>query len=187
MDRAQLFIVCENACWDKWTGPPNIDALGVPLREREPEPAPPPPAPPPQTTPVVSDNAGTLSVPLKKRGGLFTVPVEINGAMTLDFGVDSGATDVSIPQDVYSTLKRLGAVSDSDTTGHQTYELADGSRTQGVTFRIRSLKIGGKVFDNVDAGVSPATGSLLLGQSFLGRFKTWSIDNAQQRLVLVSQ
>src|SRR5262249_33371674 len=32
------------------------------------------------------------SVALKKDGGIFVVPVEINGAITLNFGVDSGAS-----------------------------------------------------------------------------------------------
>jgi type I restriction enzyme R subunit len=36
-------------------------------------------------------------VPLNTNGGVFVVPVEINGAITLDFAVDSGAADVSIP------------------------------------------------------------------------------------------
>jgi predicted aspartyl protease len=37
---------------------------------------------------------------------------------------------------------------------------------------------------NVRASVADAKGDLLLGQSFLGRFKSWSIDNAKQALVL---
>jgi hypothetical protein len=42
-----------------------------------------------------------MAVPLKQDGGIFVVPVEINGAITLEFGVDSGATDVSVPLDVF--------------------------------------------------------------------------------------
>jgi predicted aspartyl protease len=36
-------------------------------------------------------------VPLKMDGGIFVVPVQINGTMTLDFVIDSGAADVSVP------------------------------------------------------------------------------------------
>jgi hypothetical protein len=32
--------------------------------------------------------------------------------------------------------------------------------------------------------IAPVAGELLLGQSFLGRFTSWSIDNAKQALVL---
>jgi predicted aspartyl protease len=34
--------------------------------------------------------------------------------------------------------------------------------------------------ENVKAGIAPVAGELLLGQSFLSRFKSWSIDNAKQ-------
>jgi len=81
-------------------------------------------------------------VSLKKVGGTFVVPVEINGAITLDFTLDSGAADVSVPADVFSTLTRTGTIRDTDIIGKQTYILADGSETKSTTFTIRSLKVG---------------------------------------------
>jgi clan AA aspartic protease (TIGR02281 family) len=121
---------------------------------------------------------------LTKVGGTYVVPVEINGAITLDFTVDSGAADVSVPLDVYSTLRRKGTIKDSDVIGEQTYKLADGSTSQSFTFVIRSLKVGDIVVENVTGGVGPIQGSLLLGQSFLERFKSWSIDNTNHVLLL---
>jgi len=53
-----------------------------------------------------------------------------------------------------------------------------------ATFRIRSLTANGVEIGNVKASVAPVAGDLLLGQSFLSRFKSWSIDNARQALVL---
>jgi hypothetical protein len=64
---------------------------------------------------------------MKTAGGIFVVPVEIDGTMTLDFAVDSGAADVSVPADVFSALTRTGTVNDSDIIGEQNYVLADGS------------------------------------------------------------
>jgi predicted aspartyl protease len=43
------------------------------------------------------------------------------------------------------------------------------------------LRVGGV---NVKGGGSLAAGSLLLGQSFLQRFKSWSMDNDKHVLVL---
>jgi clan AA aspartic protease (TIGR02281 family) len=126
-------------------------------------------------------------VVLKQDGGIFVVPVGINGTMTLDFAVDSGASDVSIPADVFSTLLRTGTVKASDIIGEQTLEMADGSQSTLPTFTIRSLKVGDKVIENVKATVAPSKGTLLLGQSFLGRFKSWSLDNANHVLVLNPQ
>ena len=50
------------------------------------------------------------SVPMRMEGGTYVVPVLINGAITLDFVVDSGAADVSIPADVVMTLMRTGTL-----------------------------------------------------------------------------
>ena len=88
-------------------------------------------------------------------GGTFVVPVFINGAITLNFVV-----------------------------WKQTYVLADGSTVPTSTFVIRSLKVGDILIENVTGSVSPAAGSLLLGQSFLQRFKSWSMDNNKHVLVL---
>jgi predicted aspartyl protease len=116
-------------------------------------------------------------------GGTYVVPVLVNGAITLDFVVDSGAADVSIPADVVMTLMRTGTLKEADFLGEKTYVLADGSKVPSQTFRIRSLKVGNKVLENVNGSIASVQGGLLLGQSFLGRFKSWSIDNAKHALV----
>jgi clan AA aspartic protease (TIGR02281 family) len=129
-------------------------------------------------------NTTRIEIPLKSLGGTFVVPVFINGAITLNFVVDSGAADVSVPADVVGTLIRAGTIGKSDFTGKQTYVLADGSTAPTNTFVIRSLKVGDILIENVKGSVSPAAGSLLLGQSFLQRFKSWSMDNNKHVLVL---
>jgi TPR repeat protein len=127
---------------------------------------------------------GRFEIRLKKVGGVYVVPVTINGMLTLDFTLDSGASDVSIPSDVVMTLMRTGTITKADFLETQTYELADGSTMPSQTFRIRSLIVGDRVLENVVGSVAPAKGSLLLGQSLLSRFKSWSIDNQRQVLVL---
>jgi clan AA aspartic protease (TIGR02281 family) len=104
--------------------------------------------------------------------------------MTLDFVFDSGATDVSVPADVVSTLMRVGAIKKADFIGKQTYVLANGSKSESVTFTIRSLRVGDMVLENVRGNVASSQGSLLLGQSFLEHFKSWSIDNTKHELFL---
>jgi len=138
---------------------------------------------PPFTEPTQNPTS-RVEVTLKKEGGTFVVPVLINGAIKLDFTVDSGAADVSVPADVFSTLRRTGTINDADIIGDQRYVLADGSKFQSFTFTIRSLKVGDIVIENVRGGVAPPQGSLLLGQSFLERFKSWSIDNLRHVLLL---
>jgi clan AA aspartic protease (TIGR02281 family) len=138
----------------------------------------------PVRDPRPQSRASISSTPMKKGRGTYVVPVTINDAITLDFTVDSGASDVTIPIDVVKTLIRTGTIRDTDVIGKKTYVLADGSKVKSLTFRIRSLKVGDRVVQNVVGSVAPASGTLLLGQSFLGRFRSWSIDNSRQALVL---
>lgn len=126
----------------------------------------------------------STSVPMQMEGGTYVVPVLINNAITLDFIVDSGAADVSIPADVVMTLMRTKTLKETDFLGEQTYVLADGSRVPSQTFVIRSLKVGNKVLENVNGSVASVHGSLLLGQTFLSRFKSWSVDNTKHSLLL---
>ena len=127
---------------------------------------------------------GSVSVPIRRQGGTFTVPAEINERVTLRFIVDSGASDVNIPSDVVAGMLASGALSRSDFLGRRDYVLADGSRISAETFRIRSLRIGGRVVEDVVATAGALSSPFLLGQSFLRKLKSWSIDNANDTLVL---
>ena len=64
------------------------------------------------------------------------------------------------------TFLRTGTLKDSDFLGTQTYVLADGSSVPSQTFRIRMLKVGDRVIENVIGSVADVRGSLPLGQSF---------------------
>src|SRR5437016_14513998 len=123
-------------------------------------------------------------VAIIENAGVFTVPVEINGAITLRFVIDSGASHVAIPSDVVTTLWRTGTITNEDFLGKATYILADGSKVPSQTFRIRSMRIGNRTVHNIVGSVAPVEGSMLLGQSFFSRFKSWSIDNERKHLVI---
>ena len=123
-------------------------------------------------------------IPIEAHDGAYVVPVLINGVLTLKFIIDSGSADVSIPMEVASTLKRLGTISGNDFIGSKIYQLADGSRVPSETYRISSLKIGDVVMQNVTVRVAAEKSSLLLGQSFLSRLKSWSMDNNRQMLII---
>ena len=47
---------------------------------------------------------------MKKERGTYVLPVLINNAITLDFVLDSGAADVTVPADVFRTLVRTGSI-----------------------------------------------------------------------------
>jgi hypothetical protein len=128
------------------------------------------------------ENGGRVK--MVESGGVYHVPVVINDALKLDFTVDSGATDVCIPADVVLTLMRTGSIKESDFIGTETYRLADGSAVSSRTFIIRSLTVGDRTVTDVRASIAEVNGDLLLGQSFLSKFKSWSQDNVSHELVL---
>lgn len=125
---------------------------------------------------LVACPARAGEVGLAKRGGVYTVPVKINGALTLDFVVDSGAAEVSVPADVVLTLVRTRTVSEADFLPGATYRLADGSHVQSPRFILRTVQVGNRTIRNVPASIGELTSQLLLGQSVLERLGHWSMD-----------
>jgi gag-polyprotein putative aspartyl protease len=117
-------------------------------------------------------------------GTLVVVPAVINEAIELRFTIDSAASDVSISSDIFLTLIRAGTITDVDMIDTQSYRLADGSERSSQRFRIRSLRIGTVEIRNVLGSVNAGEGDLLLGQSFLSKLKSWSIDNERHMLLL---
>lgn len=129
-------------------------------------------------------HAIATDVPLQSRGGVYTVPVAINGVLTLNFIIDSGASEVQIPADVVLTLVRTQTILPSDFLPGREYKLADGSVVNSPRFVIRELRIADHRFAAVAASISPIEGEPLLGQSLLERFPHWTVDNRRHVLVL---
>lgn len=150
--------------------------------------APPPvamaPAPPPVTvaaTPAPKPNF--IRVPMSGSGGVATVPVGIVGVCCFHFVVDSGAADVSVSPAIFRALWKGGHITEDDLIDVQQYQTANGV-SEGLRFRIPSLTVGGITVHNVLGSVSKDSDMLLLGQSFLRRFRFFAIDNRTGELVL---
>jgi hypothetical protein len=112
------------------------------------------------------------------------VPVLLDGKIPLLFAVDSGSSGVTIPEGLAVLMADQGLLKKADIVGVTNSTLADGSSAPIIIFHIASLQIGGVVLKNVVGGISAGPGELLLGQTFLNRFKSWSIDNSRQVLIL---
>lgn len=128
--------------------------------------------------------ASAVEIQLEKQGGVYTLPVRINGVITLNFVLDSGSSDVSIPADVVSTLLRTGTIRESDFLPGQVYSLADGTTVKSPRFMIRELQIGGVTIFNVPGSVASAISPLLLGQTLLERLDSWALDNKRHVLIV---
>ena len=135
-------------------------------------------------TAATSASEGASEVALERRGGTFLVPALLNDSVSLDFYLDSGAADVSVPAATFEALKRAGTIRPEDIIGTESYLMANGASNKATLFTIRSLKVGSVVLKNVRGSVSPFAGPPLLGMSFLGRFSSWTVDNRRSFLVL---
>jgi predicted aspartyl protease len=133
---------------------------------------------------MLAPPAFSEDIQLEQLHGLYMVPVRINDALTIPFIIDSGASEVVIPADVFSTLRRTGTVSQTDFKGTAEVILADGSTVSADRYVIHKMVVGNHVIPEVIATVSPAKGDPLLGQSFFLKLPGWSIDNSRHALVL---
>ena len=123
-------------------------------------------------------------VKLTRFGGVYAVPLQLNNHVVLYGIVDSGASDISIPADILKAMKDDKILSENDFIDEKTYVMADGSKVAAKRYRIKSVKVGDKELQDVTVSSTSKNGVILLGQSFLGRFKSWSIDNQDHALIL---
>jgi len=135
-------------------------------------------------TAALAEDRPEQIVAVEPHAGAFVVPVVLNGVLTAKFIVDSGAADVSITEDMVSALMQSGTMTGADLLGDKTYMLADGTMHQGKIYRMASVRIGGMVMQDVTVRIAAANSSLLLGQSFLRRLKSWSLDNSRGVMII---
>src|SRR5215467_3939670 len=128
--------------------------------------------------------AACETVPLERQHGTYMISVQINGALVLPFVLDTGASLVVLPADVFRTLIRTGTVTRADFVGTGTAVLADGSKRASDKYVLHEMRVGDHVVKNVIASVVSVGGDPLLGQTFLSKLPAWSIDNARQVLVI---
>lgn len=128
--------------------------------------------------------AGNGEIALDYDGREYTVPVRINGVKTVKFVVDSGASVVTLPKDLVEELTKSGVIGDGEMHGRNTYVTADGKHHHGTWLTLRQLDVGGHTVTNVIASVAPVHADPLLGQTFLAKFKSWTLDNKRHVLIL---
>ncbi len=124
------------------------------------------------------------TISLQKLGGVYHLPVELNGFLELMFILDTGAAEMSIPANVVQSLMRSGTLDERDYLDGKTFILANGRRVESPRVLLRKVKIGHRVLRNVPATVSEPHSPLLLGQSLLEKVGGYTFDSHRQLLVL---
>lgn len=103
------------------------------------------------------------TIKLKQSGGVYMLPVRINDTVTVPFVLDSGAAEVSIPDDVFSVLRRSETITESDFVGKGTYTLAGGTTVSSDRYVLHKLRVGSHTISDVVANVVSVKGDPLLG------------------------
>ncbi len=132
----------------------------------------------------LSAKANATEIQLQEQGGVYTLPARVNGVITLNFILDSGAAEVCIPSNTLPILLHAGTITRKDFLPGKNLRLADGSILRSSRFTIRMLDIGGYKIYNVPAVITPNQGFPLLGQSFLNKIESWTLDNRTHKLTL---
>src|SRR3954451_8332450 len=134
---------------------------------------------------LLAGPAVAQSIQLKKHpGGGYTIAGRGNDTVSVTFILDTGASDVLIPEEVARELERAGKLDQGDFIGTRTYVLANGSKVPSRRVLLRELTIGGQTVSNVTASIGRSGSPPLLGQSFLSKFASWTLDNERNLLVL---
>jgi clan AA aspartic protease (TIGR02281 family) len=132
---------------------------------------------------AVTSNGQTI-VKGEPMAGTLVIQASIDGSSPMSFEVDSGASLVSMPTEQAQPLFDRGLIRPQDFQGLAPFQLANGTMVTARLYRLRSIQVGDRQIEDVLAAIYPGQGPRLLGQSFLKRFKSWSIDNSKDALVL---
>lgn len=131
----------------------------------------------------IKGNMQSSSIELEVDGGVYHIFVTI-GNIEKKFVLDSGASDVTISTNLENELINSGAIKKEYYGSPALYKLADGNIILCRRLILPELKIGKYTVTNVRTVIGKDSSPLLLGKSFLDKFKKWSIDNTTKVLNL---
>lgn len=118
-------------------------------------------------------------------GGTVDIPIKLNNVLNIKFIVDTGASESSIPLYIVNTLIKTETILIEDKLEDKTYLLANGSTSTSRRVRLRKVKIGDFILEDVAFSVSDDVRSpLLIGQNILTQFKSVKFDYVNSRLII---
>jgi aspartyl protease family protein len=132
----------------------------------------------------VSSSEVNTAIKMHKFGGVYHVPVSINGT-EMFFIFDTGASTISISNTEAYFLFKHGKLSQEDIIGEQDFLDANGDVSTGTVINLKEVKLGNYLLTNVQASVvDNLEAPLLLGQSALSRFGKLEVDYQSETLIL---
>jgi len=129
------------------------------------------------------DSQGKTIVKMENNNGVKYVWIEING-LKLRFIFDTGASSICISSAEATVLYRQGTLQKEDILDIQYFQDATGKVSAGTRINLRTVKIGNRVLQNIEAIViDNDEAPLLLGQSALEKFGKISLDYNKNEII----
>ena len=139
-----------------------------------------------RSTPVARETNNRNSIKMEKVNGVYQIPILVNGT-TMFFIFDTGASLISISNVEATFLFKQGKLTEDDIIGKANFTDANGDISEGTIIRLKEIKIGNKILNDIEASVVNNTKApLLFGQSALEKFGKISIDYNSGELVFDS-
>ena len=121
-------------------------------------------------------------IQVKKVGDLYSVPVRLNDVLTVDFLIDTGASELCLPRELYSLLKQSGTIKEKHRLPSASVQVADGSSQTLERVLIEKVVLGNITLRDVKTIVGGSGSPLLLGQSVLSQLPNWKLDGVREVL-----
>lgn len=145
-----------------------------------------PPAAPPAVAAAIGDGGprvrtllrGGIQIPFEKNGNTMVVYARINDRVTAPFLVDTGASDVLLPEHV----ARAAGITIGEDTPFAVYQTANGAVQQPIV-TLDSIQVGDARVERVRGAVSGGMEIGLLGGTFFNNF-TFQIDPGANLITL---
>jgi len=126
---------------------------------------------------------GKTIVNMEQNNGVKYVLIEING-LKLKFIFDTGASSICISSAEATVLYKQGTLQKEDILDVQYFQNATGKVSAGTRINLKTVRIGNRVLQNIEATVIDNNEApLLLGQSALEKFGKISIDNKNNVII----
>ncbi len=122
-------------------------------------------------------------IKLDKESGIYYILIEISG-IKKQFVLDSGASEISLSAELEKEFITRGILTKDSYIEPALYRIADGSIVAKRRVLLKEVKVGEFTVNNVTASIGSSNIPLLLGKSFLDKFRKWTIDNESEKLIL---
>lgn len=130
-----------------------------------------------------NNSSAKTRIKMENQNGVKYVWIEING-LRLKFIFDTGASNICISVAEATVLYRQGTLKKEDILNVQYFQDATGNISEGTLINLRTVKVGERILNNIEAIVIDNNSApLLLGQSALEKFGKISIDNVKSEII----